>query len=354
MRGKYFLSAIMLTTAALLSSCSDDGKALSDSFVIEGQLPLPDGYVAGICVHTDTAYSVSLGDDTIRNGHFRIEGKLDKPYQGTLMTNNLALVEKNQWPTDSIHWTYTDVFVSNGQLLFTGADEQSFRLTGTQVQADYNEWLDMGGDNQGDPWTFINTHPSSVISTWLACQLTERAYRLTAEQVNQLAQTVKGSPVDTARFALLQQKLEAARATVKDAPLVDLQLIDVKGDTCQLVNILPQNGKLVLIDFWASWCGICLYSMPDIARLAAQYADRFCVVAVSIDTKEEAWRKAMEQHPEPWPQYMTTAQGYQGLFDKYQVGNGVPYYLLVSADGHVLCSPASPEELAEILENEKQ
>jgi len=104
------------------------------------------------------------------------------------------------------------------------------------------------------------------------------------------------------------------------------------------------------VDFWASWCGICLAAMPEVKKLAEEYKGKFSVIGVSIDTKQEAWVKAMEKHPEPWPQYITTAQGYQDLFHKYQVGNGVPYYLMITPDGKVLGSPSGPAEVREILQ----
>jgi thiol-disulfide isomerase/thioredoxin len=112
--------------------------------------------------------------------------------------------------------------------------------------------------------------------------------------------------------------------------------------------VVPR-GKYVLIDFWASWCGMCLHAMPEVAEIAKDFNDIFCVIGVSIDTKDAAWRKAMEKHPEPWPQYITTKQGYQDLFDKYQVGNGVPYYLLVAPDGKVITSPEHPSDVREYL-----
>ncbi len=359
----HFLSALLLWAAT--------AAAQEKSFTIEGRMPLPDGYNAALSCHTDTAFATIVAEDWVKDGRFTLKGNIDKPYQGTLMTNNLALVERNHWPTDSIRWTYTEVFVTPDSLQFgvcpspsallsspatipaaSATGEQMFALTGTQTQADYNTLQRMGGERGDSLWQFIDRHPASVISTWLACQLTERAYNLTAGQVAHLEQTVKGSPADPARFALLQKKLAMAKKTVKDAPVTDLELTDTAGRTCHLTDILPRNGKYVLIDFWASWCGICIHAMPEIAKLATQYSDRFCVIGISIDTKSDAWHRAMVKHPEPWPQYCTTRQGYRDLFDKYQVGNGVPYYLWVSPQGKVICSPEGPGEIQQLLEIE--
>ena len=353
-------NSLTFAAAVLLCACSEGARQPADSFTIKGRVNLPDGYVAGLVIHTDTAYSVSICEDAdISNGQFTMTGQVDKPYQGTLMTNNLRLVEQNQWPTDSIRWTYSEVFLSNGLLLFTLNDpsgpEPKGQLTGTQVQTDYHEWLaESNGSADGHPaWAFIDSHPESVVSVWLANQLTDRAYHLTAEQTAHLEQAIKQCPADTARFNLFKRKLEATKKTVKNAPLVDLELTDVEGTVCRMNDVVPRHGKYVLIDFWASWCGICIHSMPDIAQLANDYQDVFEVIGVSIDTKPEAWHKAMQKHPEPWPQYCTTQTGYQDLFDKYQVGNGVPYYLLLSPEGRVLLSPEGPDEVREFLEETK-
>ena len=281
-------------------------QAQEKGFIIHGQVNLPDGYSVGIVCQTDTNFSVSIADSHIKDGQFVLKGKhLESPAKGTLMTNNLELVEKNHWPTDSIRWTYNDIFLSDGNLTFT----PDYRLIGTQVQRDYN---------------------------------------LTDEQVAHLEKTIQPQGVDAVREKEYAKRIRAAKFTTKGSGVADLDLLDVNGKRCQLTGVVPR-GKYVLIDFWASWCGMCLHAMPEVAEIAKDFKDIFCVIGVSIDTKDAAWRKAMEKHPEPWPQYITTKQGYQDLFDKYQVGNGVPYYLLVAPDGKVITSPEHLSDVREYL-----
>lgn len=314
-------------------------------FVVEGQVNMPDGYSVGICCHTDTSAVVSVADGIIKGGKFLLKGKMEQGQPGTLMTNNLKLVEKNHWPTDSIHWTYTDIFLSPGEIKV----DQNLHVTGGQIQQDWNEYQSMPKKEDRD-WNFIDSHPQSVISVFLANNLLKRGYQLTSEQVAHLENTIISVPEDPKRMEEFKQRIAYAKKTTKGGELVDLELNDTEGKLCHLVDVVPKNNKYVLVDFWASWCGICIAAMPEIKKLTEEYKSKFEVIAVSIDTKVDAWRKAMEKHPEPWPQYLTTKKGYQDLFEKYQVGNGVPYYIILTPDGKVLNSSSNPEAVREILE----
>ena len=332
----------LINFALLLAATT--AAAQENGYVVTGTLDLPDGTEVSIASETDTAFAVDMGKAVIIDKRFTIRGKVEKPLKSTLMTNNLQLIEKNQWPDDSIHWTYTDFFLSNGHISVA----PDLSISGTSVQQDYNDLLRMGGEQGDSLWQFIDTHPHSPVAVWVANRMLQRGYRLTADEVTHLERTVSAHD-DPLRMEEFAKRIEYAKKTTKNSPLIDLDLIDINGNRCQLTDVVPRE-RLVLIDFWASWCGICLHSMPAIKELAEKYKETFSVVAVSIDTKEKNWRMAMQKHPEPWPQYLVTSQGYDDFFHKYQVGNGVPYYLLLSTEGKVIASPSGPEEIAEMLQ----
>ena len=63
-----------------------------------------------------------------------------------------------------------------------------------------------------------------------------------------------------------------------------------------MINLSSLNGKVVLIDFWASWCAPCRAANPYIQKLYKKYkAEGFEVFAVSLDVKKEAWLKAVKK-----------------------------------------------------------
>lgn len=331
------LITLTLCLGSLFAGAQDRG------FVVKGHVNMPDGYSVGICCHTDSSFAEEVAHGVIKNGEFVLTGKLTHALPGTLMTNNLELVEKNKWPFDSVRWTYTDIFLSNDDIVI----DQDLNMVGSDVQKDFNAYQNMKGEEKA--WTFINAYPSSVISIYLANNMLKRGYNLTKEQVNTLEEKIsKAQPNDPLRMEEFRQRIAYAKKTTKGGELVDLELKDTKGKVKSLLKVIPKN-KFVLVDFWASWCGICIGAMPEVRKIAEEYPDKFAVIGVSIDTKEDAWKKAMTKNPEPWPQYVTTAKGYQDLFHKYQVGNGVPYYLMITPDGKVLNSPSNPNAVREIL-----
>jgi thiol-disulfide isomerase/thioredoxin len=330
---------LLLITTIAISSYAQKG------FVIKGYVPsLPDGTVVGVGENEDSI--TECASAVVKNGRFTLKGSVKRPVTGTLSTNNLDLVEKNHWPDDSIHWNYIDMFISNDEITV----DNNLKIHGTRIQSDYDELLSLG-DWRDDSvaWKFIDEHPTSVVSAMIVNNMLKRGYGLQKTEVERLAKAITAVPDDPSRFEEYKWRVEYARKTTVGAELIDLEIYDKDNKITHLKDVVPQDGRFVLIDFWASWCGQCLAAFPELEVLGEKYKDGFTIIDLSIDVKDDAWRKAMGRHPQKWPQYCTTKQGYNDLFTKYQIGNGVPYFVMIAPDGKVMKSPQSVEEIEEIL-----
>ena len=92
-------------------------------------------------------------------------------------------------------------------------------------------------------------------------------------------------------------------------------------------------GKVTLLDFWATWCGPCRQSLPDLKQLQATYgSDRLEVVSISEDHDEGTWRNFVSQNGMNWTQRFD-ADGTE--MHRYGA-NALPTYIVLDSNGAVL------------------
>jgi peroxiredoxin len=133
----------------------------------------------------------------------------------------------------------------------------------------------------------------------------------------------------------LAQKIKAAHVVVagQQAPLFTLP--DVKGKSLSLGDL---KGKVVLIDFWASWCEPCRAESPNLKTQYALYKDKgFEIISVSIDTDKKNWLKAISDDGLTWLQ-VSDLKGYNStVVRSYGIG-GVPSFFLLGRDGKIIAN----------------
>lgn len=126
--------------------------------------------------------------------------------------------------------------------------------------------------------------------------------------------------------------------------LVDFSMQDMQGKTHKMSEYVGQ-GKWVLVDFWASWCGPCRKEMPTVKACYEKYQDKgFQVVGVSLDSDSKAWAQGVADLGITWPQ-MSDLKGWESLVvDLYGI-RSIPATLLFDPDGKVAASGLRGEEL---------
>ena len=128
----------------------------------------------------------------------------------------------------------------------------------------------------------------------------------------------------------------------------DFAAAGLDGETYRLEDALAEN-KLVLVEFWASWCGPCRADVPNLKAAVEQYGDRgFAVFAFSLDTDREDWEDASLEDGITWIN-TCDLKGYDSPISEEFAVRMVPMNLLVDTNGVVVDMHARGERLMETL-----
>ncbi|TAJ13499.1 DUF4369 domain-containing protein [Marinilabiliaceae bacterium JC017] len=141
---------------------------------------------------------------------------------------------------------------------------------------------------------------------------------------------------------MLEQKRRVAIGSV--APHFECATQDGK-----MVSPEDFKGKLLVIDFWASWCGPCRQEIPHVKEVFEKYKDKgVAVLSVSIDKKEKDWLKALSEENMGWQQIRATDSGKQ-LMKDYQF-SGIPFIILLDKEGKIVAKNLRGEKLDEAID----
>ena len=130
----------------------------------------------------------------------------------------------------------------------------------------------------------------------------------------------------------------------------EFTLTDLDGEDVALNDVLAEN-EVVLIDFWASWCGPCVAKLPKLKKLHAEYSEKgFEIVFVSIDDTYEDWKAGADAHQVPG----INVGDLNGFLGDTPVDYGVtwiPTEFLLESDGKILNRELSTDELERLLKD---
>lgn len=115
------------------------------------------------------------------------------------------------------------------------------------------------------------------------------------------------------------------------------------------ISLADYRGKVVLLDFWAVWCGPCLGEIPRIKAVYEKYHDNgFEVIGVSLDEDEAALRAYIKAHEMPWRHIFDGQKWSGGLVQQYGV-RSIPAPFLIDREGKVISVKARGSLLDELV-----
>jgi peroxiredoxin len=113
--------------------------------------------------------------------------------------------------------------------------------------------------------------------------------------------------------------------------------ISLKNPDGKLIALSSLKGKVVLLDFWASWCRPCRAENPNVVRLYNKYKNKgFTVYSVSLDQNKDKWLAAISQDKLTWSNHVSELTGWKSSAgNKYGVSS-IPKTFLIDAKGKII------------------
>jgi len=136
-----------------------------------------------------------------------------------------------------------------------------------------------------------------------------------------------------AQVEKMAESKKIQKAMAPGAAFPDFDEKDLDGKPLSIANY---KGHVVLIDFWATWCGPCVAELPNVIKAYEKYhAKGFEIISISLDKDKEKLTSYIKEHNMTWQQYFD-GQGWQNkLAVKYGI-NSIPATYLLGKDGKII------------------
>ena len=130
------------------------------------------------------------------------------------------------------------------------------------------------------------------------------------------------------------------------------------GEQMSLSNI---KNKLILIDFWASWCGPCRRENPNLVDAYKKYnktkfkeGNGFEIYSLSLDKKQEAWVKAINQDQLFWEYHVSDLGGWQSAGSQKYGISSIPSNVIINGKGIIIAKNLKGQALHRFLDSQKK
>lgn len=142
----------------------------------------------------------------------------------------------------------------------------------------------------------------------------------------------------------LTQKGISQSAYGKEA--IEIALPSLSGDTLKLSDL---KGKIVLVDFWASWCGPCRSANKGLVKLYSKYKDKgFEIFSVSLDDNLSAWERAVKKDKITWQQ-VNDRGGWDANTARQWNIYAIPTSFVVDKGGKLIAMDLQEKQLEKLL-----
>lgn len=224
-----------------------------------------------------------------------------------------------------------DIYNSMGDNTLSDEQKEAKQQEGALLEEQYNAAIKEG----------VQKNITNPVGVYLFKQV---FYNNSTAENEALLQQIPANYQNDKDILRIKELTDKQKTTAQGTKFIDFEMQTPEGKTVKLSDYAGK-GKVVLVDFWASWCGPCRREMPALVEAYAKYKGKnFEIVGVSLDRDAAAWKESIKQMNMTWPQ-MSDLKFWQSEGAQLYAVNSIPHVVLIDGQGTIIARGLHGEEL---------
>jgi peroxiredoxin len=344
-------SLYLCVITILMAACSSE-----PNYVINGRIEGADS-VTFLLQKRDAGKMINLDSAVAYKGSFKMKGRAVKYPEMVLLSARDSRMR-------------TSFYLENSEITITGTLDSLFaaKITGSKTQDEYKGFIDsnsllsekynkiyeeyqvaeQGGDTarvaqlekdaaavENEMKTmqkdFVKNNPSSFVAPSILAQL---SYEMEGSEIETYINAMDTAVANTEMIKDLKKRVVLMKAVAVGQKAPDFTMNDPEGNPVSLYSKI--GSKLLLVDFWAAWCGPCRRENPNVVKVYSAYNKKgFDVFGVSLDQKKEDWLKAIADDKLTWT-HVSDLQYWNNAAARMYAVNSIPANFLLDENGVII------------------
>ncbi|MBP6610458.1 MAG: AhpC/TSA family protein [Paludibacter sp.] len=174
------------------------------------------------------------------------------------------------------------------------------------------------------------------------------SYSMNIEQKEKIIALMNAETKESTRIVEMIESIAIEKNTSAGKKYTDFSLPNLQGETESLSSLIGKTDY-VLVDFWASWCGPCMQSLPELKALYAAYGGaKLEIVGVSLDSDSTAWQATIKAKELKW-KHVSDLQGWKSAGAALYAVRAIPATVLIDKAGTIVGRNLTATEIEKIL-----
>ncbi|MBE3085952.1 MAG: AhpC/TSA family protein [Bacteroidetes bacterium] len=350
----------LLVITLFIAACSSEPH-----YVVKGKIDGSDS-ITFYLQKRDAGKIITIDSAVSKKGSFTIKGgTVDYPQLIQLVAGDTK--------------KRTSFYIENSEITITGSLDSLFKaeITGSKTQDDYQAFVDsnkpltesysktyieyQAASQAGNPVrvaelekqadsiqtemtnlqkNFVKNNPASYVSPSILASL---SYEMEAIELESLINAMDTAIAALPQIKSLKERIAVMKTVAVGQKAPDFTMNDVDGNPVALSSKI--GAKLLLVDFWAAWCGPCRQENPNVVKVYNEFNKKgFDVFGVSLDQKKEAWVKAITDDKLTWT-HVSDLQYWSNAAAKLYAVNSIPANFLLDETGTIIARNLRGETL---------